>query len=87
MVELQEQLSEVNSRIMSGLAVSKKRMEQVRTMSSKLGSFQVTLISPGIMVGPILMRLEQVQGGGVEEVEHDPGHHSVVEFLKMRTIE
>jgi hypothetical protein len=38
------------------------------------------------MVGPILMRLG-VQGGGVEEVEHDPGHHSVVEFLKMRTIE
>jgi hypothetical protein len=38
MVDLQQQLSEINSRIMSGLAVSEEEWNTVRTMSSKLGS-------------------------------------------------
>jgi hypothetical protein len=83
MVKLQEQLSEINSRIMSGLAVSEEEWNTIRTMSSKLGSTftdDVDFAWDSDRADAHAPNQSKVQGGVVEEVEHDPAHHSVVRF-------
>jgi hypothetical protein len=83
MVELQEQLSAINSRIMSGIAVSEEEWNTVRTMSSKLGSTfndDVDFAWDSERADIPAPNQSKVQGGVVEEIEHDPEHHSVVRF-------
>jgi hypothetical protein len=81
MVELQERLSEINSRIMSGLAVSEEEWNTIRTMSSKLGStFKDDVDFAWDSDRADIPAQSKVQGTVVEEVEHDPKHHYVVRF-------
>jgi hypothetical protein len=81
MVDLQQQLSEINSRVMSGLAVSEEEWNKVRTMSSKLGStFKDDVDFAWDSDRADIPAQSKVQGGVVEEAEHAREHHSSVRF-------
>jgi hypothetical protein len=67
MVDLQAQLSAINSRIMSGVAVSEEEWNTVRTSSSKLGS----LFNDDVDFAWDSDRADIPKGGVVEENEHD----------------
>jgi hypothetical protein len=82
MVDLQEELSVINSRIMSGIAVSEEEWNTVRKFTNKLGStfndevdFAWEIDSTDIPSREI-----NVLGGVEEETEQDLGRHAMVRF-------
>jgi hypothetical protein len=87
MVDLQGQLSAINNRVMSGIAVSEEEWNSVRKLSSKLGStFNNDVDFAWDNDIADVSGQSKIQGTVVEETEHNSHRHSVVRFEVEETI-